>query len=62
MYKLYIKKDGTYKNPKLFKSLDEAKANAVEEYLIIEEKDGTNTIIEQNLILESRIKDDGDER
>lgn len=62
MYKLYIKKDGTYKNPKLFKSYIEAKANAKGEYIIIQEENGTDTIIEQNVILESRIKDDGDER
>ena len=62
MYKLYIKVNGMYKNPKKFESLREARANAKGEYVIIKEENGTDTIIEQNVVLESRIKDDGDER
>lgn len=62
MYKLYIKSNGMYKNPRIFKSFIEAKAHAKGEYLIVQEENGTDTIVEHNVILESKIKDDGDER
>lgn len=58
MYKLYIKINGMYKNPKKFESYREAKANARGEYLIIKEENGTDTIIEQNIIIKNK-DDDG---
>ena len=51
MYKLYIKNNGTYKNPQMFESYREAKSNARGEYLIIKEENGTDTIIEHDVII-----------
>lgn len=59
MYKLYIKNNGTYKNPQRFESYREAKANARGEYLIIKEENGTDTIIEHNVIIPKSKDDDG---
>lgn len=59
MYKLYIKINGMYKNPKKFESYREAKANARGEYLIIKEENGTDTIIEHNVIIPKSKDDDG---
>ena len=59
MYKLYMKVNGAYKNPKLCKSYEEAKRMARDSYLIIEEdENGTHRIIEQNEKIVNREDDD----
>jgi hypothetical protein len=61
MYKLYIKENSMYKNPKLFKDLETAIANARGEYLIIKEENGTDTIVKSAVALNPERKDDDDE-